>query len=94
MRKRAAVVALAVAVAGPALAPSPASAVHVTRACGTVGGYKLKARNVGCLFARRWATRSWYQRRRPSGWRCSYASPRSSIRMYCYSGSRAYLLTR
>lgn len=78
----------------PAAAPPPAGAIHVVRSCGTVAGYKLKARNVGCKFARRWGPRSFYHRRRPTGWRCSYGSSRSSIRMYCYRASYAYLMQR
>jgi hypothetical protein len=94
MRRQVLRLALLAAVAGTsATAAPPASAIHSTRTCGTVAGYKLKARNVGCVYARRWGPRSFYHRRKPAGWRCSYASSRSSIRMYCYSGSKAYLLT-
>jgi hypothetical protein len=93
MRKQVLTLSLLAAVALPAAAAPPASAIHVTRTCGSVAGYTLKARNVGCVFARRWGPRSFYYRRKPAGWRCSYASSRSTIRMYCYSGSMAYLLT-
>ncbi|MDX6698220.1 MAG: hypothetical protein QOE65_1617 [Solirubrobacteraceae bacterium] len=82
------------AIAAPAATAPPAAALHTARTCGSLAGYKVKARNVGCLFARRWAPRSYYHRRHPAGWRCTYASASSSIRMYCYSGSKAYVLTR
>jgi hypothetical protein len=84
---------LAALAAGTASAP-PAAAVHTAKSCGTLAGYKLKARNVGCLFARRWGPTSYQRRGRPAGWSCTYGSSRSSIRMYCYRGSQAYFMQR
>jgi hypothetical protein len=74
--------------------PPPTSALHDSKTCGTLAGYNLKARNVGCRFARRWGPTSYQRRGRPAGWTCTYGSSRSSIRMFCYSGSQAYFMQR
>lgn len=94
MRGKALVCALAVALSAGALAAPPVQAIHTVRSCGKLAGYTVKAQNVGCRFARRWANRSYYHRLKPAGWRCNYASARSSIRMHCYSGAKAYFLKK
>lgn len=96
MRGRATRGALAavVALALGALAAPPAPAIHTAKSCGTLSKYTVKAQNVGCRFARRWASRSYYHHRKPSGWTCSYASSRSSIRLFCSSGAKAYFLKK
>jgi hypothetical protein len=73
---------------------APAPAVHTAKSCGKLAGYNLKAQNVGCRFARRWANRSFHSHRKPSGWRCSYASKRSTIRMFCSKSPKAYFLRK
>jgi hypothetical protein len=95
MRRKAVVLAVAVSVTAGAASSPPASAIHRAKRCGSLAGYKIMARVVGCRFARRWAPRSYYNRRKPSGYRCNYGSSRSRIRMYCFTGgSKAYWLQR
>ena len=93
--RRILLVAALLAVTGVVAAPAPpAAAIHATATCGSYAGYKVKARNVGCRFARRWAIRSYNRRVKPAGWRCTYGSRRSSVRLFCYRGSKAYFLQR
>ncbi len=94
MRRKALIAVLAAGLGTGALGAPPASAIHTARSCGTLVGYTVKAQNVGCLFARRWARRSYYYHRKPYGWRCSYASSRASIRLFCSYGAKAYFLKK
>jgi len=94
MRRKALIAALAAGLGAGALGAPSASAIHTAKSCGTLVGYTVKAQNVGCLFARRWARRSYYYHRKPYGWRCSYASSRASIRLFCSYGAKAYFLKK
>jgi hypothetical protein len=94
MRRHAIVVALSAGLTAGALSAPPAFAIHTAKSCGGLAGYTVKAQNVGCRFARRWASRSYYHHRKPAGWRCSYASSRSSIRLFCSYGAKAYFLKK
>jgi hypothetical protein len=85
---------LLAALAAGVASPPPAAALHDSKTCGKLAGYNLKARNVGCLFARRWGPTSYQRRGRPAGWSCTYGTARSSIRMFCYRGSQAYFMQR
>ena len=92
--KRVLLLAVLVATAAATLPAAPATALHSTASCGTYAGYKVKARNVGCRFARRWSIRGYQTRARPVGYRCSFGTRRSTIRLFCYSGAKAYFMQR
>jgi hypothetical protein len=94
MRRRVLLLALSAGLGAGALGAPPATAIHTAKSCGHLVGYTVKAQNVGCRFARRWAKRTYYHHRKPAGWTCSYASPRSSIRIFCSRGAKAYFMKK
>ena len=94
MRRKALIAALAAGLGAGAVGAPPATAIHTAISCGRLVGYTVKAQNVGCRFARRWASRSYYHHSKPYGWRCSYASPRAGIRLFCSYGAKAYFLKK
>jgi hypothetical protein len=94
MRGKGIALAAAAMLGASAWAPAPAPAIHTAKSCGKLVGYTVKAQNVGCRFARRWASRSYHHHRKPGGWVCSYASSRSSIRLFCSQGAKAYFLKK
>jgi hypothetical protein len=94
MRGKMIAAVVAALVSAGALGAAPAPAIHTAKSCGKLAGYTVKAQNVGCRYARRWASRSYHHHRKPSGWICSYASSRSSIRLFCSHGPKAYFLKK
>ncbi len=67
---------------------SPEASAHVTKRCGTVGNYRVRARAVSCRFARKWSRAYLRSGARPSGYACS--RPGHGIRLYCRKGARQY----
>jgi hypothetical protein len=70
-------------------ASSQASA-HIAKRCGTISGgkYRVRARVVGCRFARKWSRAYLSSSAKPSGYACS--RPGHGFALYCRKGLRQY----
>ena len=77
--------------------PASAPAGHRSKSCGIVAkgsrDYRVKARAMKCVHARRWARAYLRERRRAPGFRC-LNPPDRDIPFFCSRGSKAYWVVR